>query len=210
VGTRHFIPPALPTLRAAPPSGDAWSHEVKFDGYRVQLHKAGDAVSILSKNGHVFTSRFDTIALAMKAFPATSIVIDGEIVAGDRRDAPDFMRLHRRTAPPHELCVWAFDLLEHDGFDVRPLPLTQGRTKLEALVRRYEHPGILFSESFTDPIKLLAECEKRRLEGIVSKRMDRPYRSGDRSEWIKVKCATWREAHRDRHELFERPKRSRR
>jgi ATP-dependent DNA ligase len=110
-----------------------------------------------------------------------------EIVASDVRGAPDFVRLRCRGAEPHELCVWTFDLLEHDGFDVRG---AQARPS-----------GQLFSQCFTDPIKLLAEWEE--LQGIVLKRVE-PYRSGDRADWIKVKRASWREANKDRHELAQR------
>jgi bifunctional non-homologous end joining protein LigD len=194
-------------LRPSPPIGDAWLHEVKFDGYRVQLHKLDTAVAIFSKNGHFFTGRFPSIVLALQSFPAKSVVIDGEIVACDARGAPNFSRLHRRVAEAHELCVWAFDLLEHDGFDVRSFPLVKRKAKLQTLVGRHDHPRIVFSEAFTDPIKLLAECEKRQLEGIVSKRTDAPYRSGDRSDWIKVKCTAWREANKNRGDLFNAEKR---
>jgi ATP-dependent DNA ligase len=83
------------------------------------------------------------------------------------------------------------------------------QAKLARLVCKTRN-GLRLFETFDDGLRLLASCEKMGLKGIVSKRQDFPYRSGDQSEWIKVKCAAWREANRNRHELFERPKRSRR
>jgi bifunctional non-homologous end joining protein LigD len=101
------------------------------------------------------------------------------------------------------LCAWAFDLLELDGKDLRQTPLESRKADLTKMLRR-ANPFLRTSESFSDPLKLLAECERRWLEGIVSKRRDSLYRAGKSSAWIKVKCAAWREANRDRHELFER------
>jgi len=76
--------------------------------------------------------------------------------------------------------------------------------RLQALLDRAPSPVILSSKGFINPLRLLAECEKRKLEGIVSKRIDAPYRSGDRTDWIKVKSLSWREANKDRWRLFER------
>ena len=93
--------------------------------------------------------------------------------------------------------------MELDGDDLRQRPLEARKAALVKLLRR-AGPFLRASESFTDPVKLLAECERRRLEGIVCKRRDSLYRSGKSSAWIKVKCSAWREANRDRHELFDR------
>jgi bifunctional non-homologous end joining protein LigD len=89
------------------------------------------------------------------------------------------------------LCMWAFDLLELDGRDLRELPLTKRKFALETLVNKAGDNRLRFSESFADGVKLLASVERTRL-CIVSKRGDAPYRSGP-GDWIKVKCASWRE-----------------
>jgi ATP-dependent DNA ligase len=81
---RIFIQPALTTTRRSPPSGDAWLHEVKFDGYRCQLHKAAQEAVIVSKNGYDFTQRFPNIRAALLTLPCRSAVIDGEVVASNR------------------------------------------------------------------------------------------------------------------------------
>ena len=89
------------------------------------------------------------------------------------------------------------------GPELRPLP--KRWRKLERLVAKAVLAPLRFSEAFDDPAKLLGACTKHRLEGIVSKRTDRPYVSGATTSWIKVKCQAWREANRERFKLFEKP-----
>jgi bifunctional non-homologous end joining protein LigD len=143
------------------------------------------------------------IAAYLAAAPRESTVIDAEMTVCGGDGVPQFYRLLTSRFDQGELCVWAFDLLELDGDDLRHKTLTERKAALSKLLRRAS-PFLRLSESFSDPTKLLAECERRGLEGIVSKRVDSQYRSGKSSAWIKVKCAKWREANRDRHELFER------
>jgi bifunctional non-homologous end joining protein LigD len=178
-------------------------HEVKFDGFRTQLHKAGADAKIYSKNGHDFTSRYPAIVTALKALPVRSAILDAELTLCAADGVPQFYRLLMSRFDQGELCAWAFDLLELDGEDLRQEPLEARKAALAKLLRKAS-PFLRASESFSDPVKLLAECERRGLEGIVSKRRDSLYRSGKSSAWIKVKCGAWREANRDRRELFER------
>jgi bifunctional non-homologous end joining protein LigD len=200
----RFIPPASPRRRDRPPVSDRWIHEVKFDGYRIQVHKAGRDVTLLSRNGHHFTGRFPDIAFVLRALPAKAAIIEAELVGRSSTGIPDFRRLHASAATSDELCLWAFDLLHLNGKDLLDQPLVKRRAKLQALIERHDHPTILFSSAFDDdPLRLLAACEERCMEGIVSKRIDAPYRSGDASDWIKVKCAGWREANKERWRLFE-------
>jgi bifunctional non-homologous end joining protein LigD len=129
-----FIAPALPRLQAAPPTGEDWLYEVKLDGYRIQLHKSGLAVTIYSKNGADFTRRYPAIAAAVLGLPTKSCVIDGELIASDVHGRPDFLALlHGRHVP---VCVYAFDLLMLQGRDLREQPLVQRRAKLQALLAR--------------------------------------------------------------------------
>ena len=197
-----FISPAQPALRDRPPKGEAWLHEVKFDGYRVQLHKAGKDVVIFSRNGADFTWRWPAILYALQSLPAKSAIIDAEVVASNAKGMPDFRALHGRTAKPEDFCAWAFDLLELNGKDQRPQALSVRRAKLAKLLERLDNSFVRFSEGFGDGERLLAECERLGLEGIVSKRLDQPYRS-IRPDWIKVKTKAWREANRNRRELFK-------
>ena len=103
-----FLPIASPARRRVPPNGPGWIHEVKFDGFRVQIHKRGRAVRLYSRNGKDCTDRYPGIVAAVTAVPG-SFVIDGELVACDEADAPNFHALLRRRAVG--LCVWCFDIL---------------------------------------------------------------------------------------------------
>jgi bifunctional non-homologous end joining protein LigD len=197
-----FIEPCLPTLRKEPPSGAGWTHEVKFDGYRIQIHKDGKRVALYSKNGNDFTWRFPEIAEAVRALPTTAFMLDGEVTACREDGTPGFGALLRKS--DYQLCIWVFDILAQYGKDLRRLPLRDRDVKLRSLMTRIENTTLRYSETFTDPHRLLAACAERDMEGIVSKRLDAPYVSGATVTWIKVKCPAWREANGWRHEYFER------
>jgi bifunctional non-homologous end joining protein LigD len=130
----RYLPPAAPTLRSAPPRGDQWLHEIKFDGWRIQLHKHGRSAAAFTKNGHDHSSRVRWIVDALACLKGVrSLVIDGELVACDDKGLPNFYRLiHRRD---RGLCVWAFDLLHQNGRDLRELPLFERKARLEKLIR---------------------------------------------------------------------------
>ena len=117
---------------------------------------------------------------------------------------PDFSTLHHQSAKPEDVCCWGFDVLRHNSLDTRPWPLGARREKLRQILQRFGNGFVRFSEAFFDAEALLAECEKRGIEGIVSKRKDAPYRSG-KCDWVKVKTKVWREANKDRGELFNPP-----
>jgi hypothetical protein len=120
VSRARFISPGLASLRSSPPAGEKWQYELKFDGYRVQLHKAaGGTATTFGKNGGDLTRRFPTIATAVLALPVRSCVIDGEPIAAGEHDQPDFLALlHGRRVP---VCVYAFDLLTRDVGPVQEL-----------------------------------------------------------------------------------------
>ena len=203
-----FIEPALPTLKPRPPKGDGWVYEIKFDGYRVQLHMHGGLVTIYSKNGSDFTNRFPRIAAAAAELPVRSAIIDGEVVANRPDGTPDFRALHGGNYAQTDLCVWAFDLLALDGRDMRHMLLIVRRLQLGKLLRKFDHDALRYSEAFRDRERLLAECDRRGMEGIVCKERDGVYYSGSKSRWVKVKTATWREANRNRGELFDKKRRA--
>lgn len=202
--TSAFIKPMSPTLRKEPPDHPAWCHEVKFDGYRIQIHKDGTHVALYSKNGNDFTDRYPAVAAAMAKFPTKAVVLDGELTICDDAGNPDFNSLLMKRHG--YLCVWVFDILSQFGKDLRHLPLVGRHHKLDRLMERIECPVIRQSRTFLDPHALLRACAQRKLEGIVSKRLDRPYISGPSKDWIKVKCSGWREANTWRHEFFNKDK----
>jgi len=186
------------------PAGVEWLHELKFDGYRVQVHKVGSRVVLFSRNGHDFSERFPSIVQELSELPTKAAVLDGEVVASDADGRPNFARLHIRWTRPGSLHLWAFDLLTFNGRDLRLQPLVKRRARLAALLGRFGCPAVSLSESFEDGLALLHVAEERGLEGVVSKRRDAPYRSGNCRDWRKVKTATWREATRERWRIFER------
>ena len=179
---------------------------MKFDGWRIQLHKNKRRVTVYTKNGNDFTSRFPTITAAVAALPVQTAVIDGELTACDDSGIPDFRALHFRKVEDHELCVWAFDILHLNGADLREASLTERKYALQKIINKANDHTLRLSESFVNGAKLLSSCERMSLEGIVSKKRKAPYRSGA-SDWIKVKCLTWRKANKDRWELFNKNKR---
>jgi bifunctional non-homologous end joining protein LigD len=199
-----FIPPCQPTLRQEPPTGERWLHEVKFDGWRAQLHLAGDEAAILSKSGYDLTERFPEIESALVLMPVRAAIIDAEITACDVDGMPDFGALLR--GDPDYICVWCFDLLSINDKDLRPLPYRERKARLESLVNRSGDDHIRYSEHFDNAASLLQACSRMKLEGVVSKRADSSYTSGPSKDWIKVKTAQWREANKDRGDLFDKRK----
>ena len=122
--------------------------------------------------------------------------------AESARNSPTFHFLHGRHVP---VCVYAFDLMEHEGRYLREEPTrADAAPSVSGCVRAAWANLIRFIDSFTDPIVLPAECIRLSLEGIVCKRKDAPYRSGARSGWIKVKCEGWKAANKWRGEFFEK------
>ena len=203
---RHsaFVEPCLPTLAKEPPVGPGRVHECKFDGYRLQLHKQGKNVVLYSKNGNDFTARFSEIGIAATHIPTRSVILDCELTACADDGTPDFgSLLHKRDLP---LCIWVFDIIAYNGKDLRSLKLSARRQKLNKLMARVRTPAIQCSQIFFNAQALLKVCGARSMEGIVSKRVDRPYLSGPSKDWIKVKCAEWRETNRWRHEFFAKQK----
>jgi bifunctional non-homologous end joining protein LigD len=156
--------------------GPGWVHEVKYDGYPLQLHKEGKDVVLLSKNGNDFTSKFPDIGTAAALIPAKSVILDCELTACADDGAPDFRGLlHKRDVP---LCIWVFDILALNGKNLRTLNLSARRQKLNKIIARVSSPHVQCSQVFFDAHALLKACGERSMEGIVSKRVDRPYLSG--------------------------------
>jgi bifunctional non-homologous end joining protein LigD len=202
----RFIQPCRPISAKTVPTGDAWLHEPKLDGYRLQIVKSGRAVRLYSRNGHEWTKRLATLAEALPAIPGHSAVIDAELCFLTGVGAPDFagLQLALRSRHHHKLTAFAFDLLHRDGVDLRPLALSKRKDLLASLVHRSKVSCLHLVASFPDGAKLLATAERMQLEGIVSKRRAAPYRSGECRDWRKIKTSTWREANRERWRLFER------
>jgi bifunctional non-homologous end joining protein LigD len=187
-----FVAPCLPTLAARAPSGAGWVHEVKFDGYRIEVWLAKGHVRLLTRTGLDWTDRFGSVAKAFAGIAADTALIDGEIVSEDENGRSDFSALQAdlKAGRTDRLVYYAFDLLHLDGRDLRDLPLRDRKATLDALLQRSKRDDrIRLSEHFAaDGAVVFAHACRLKLEGVVSKMADAPYRSGRGQAWIKAKC----------------------
>jgi bifunctional non-homologous end joining protein LigD len=145
-----FIEPCAPMLAKTVPAGDDWQLEIKFDGFRVQAHINGKTVELVSRNGYKFSRRYLQLVAMLGELPATSAIIDGEIVASNASGVPDFWQLFRKSQERTEVHMWAVDLLALDGKDIRKWSLERRQWRLQALLSRFGCPALLDSESFDD------------------------------------------------------------
>jgi ATP-dependent DNA ligase len=129
-----FIEPCLPSPAERPPSGPGWVHEIKHDGFPLMAKRDAIGVRLLTRNGHDWSARFPLIGGAVTTLKARSCLIDGEAVACDDDGLSVFERLRRRVEDRHVL-LYAFDLLELDGQDLRGEPLEQRKAALAKLLR---------------------------------------------------------------------------
>jgi bifunctional non-homologous end joining protein LigD len=185
-----FIEPCLPTLGHTVPSGPQWVHEIKHDGYRFICRLERDRVRVFSRRGNDYTDRVPRIVDTFARLPASSVTLDGEAVACDPNGVTNFDLLRAALGRPakREVFLYAFDLLELDGRDMRREPWSERRAKLARLLRGAGH-GVQLSDHMesTDGDAMFRHACAMGLEGLVAKRRDRPYRSGRSPDWIKVK-----------------------
>jgi bifunctional non-homologous end joining protein LigD len=181
-----YIPPCIPTHAYKVPAGPEWVHEIKHDGYRLQVRRDGDIVRLFTRRGYDWTERYPAIAGRAGMLQARSFTVDGEAVVANENGIAVFDRLHRRHKVTDAM-MYAFDLLELNGEDLRSLPLVDRKAKLAKLLAR-SRSGIVFNDhTDEDGIVIFQHACKMGLEGIVSKRLSAPYRSGPSKDWIKVK-----------------------
>ena len=183
-----FIPPQLCKTLEKPPSGPGWAHEIKFDGYRMQLRTVGGNATLLSRNGLDWSMKFPEIVKSGTGL--ANGIIDGEVVALDHTGAPDFAALQAAIsdAKTQDLVFFVFDQLFDGEEDLRSLPLSDRKARLQPKVA--EAPAnIRYVDHFitAGDAVLLSAC-RMDLEGIISKRLDAPYRSGRSESWGKSKC----------------------
>jgi bifunctional non-homologous end joining protein LigD len=180
-----YIEPCLPTASDRPRSGAEWVHEIKHDGFRLMARRNGDRVRLYTRRGYDWSDRYPSIVEAISSLDASSALIDGEAVWCGKSGIAEFDKLRDRTAD-HEVFLYAFDLLELDGDDLRGQPLEKRKATLAELIAGGGH-GLRLSEHLDgDGANIFAHICKWALEGIVSKRRDSPYISGRSKSWIKV------------------------
>ena len=198
--TLRFIAPCLPSPAKRPPAGANWIHEIKHDGFRIMARRDGAGVRLITRHGNDFTSRFPLAVAAVTALPAHSFLLDGEAIVTNG-DGLAVFDLIRRKRYADDAVLIAFDLIELEGEDLRRTPIEQRKAKLARLLRA-PRPGIVLNEHYDGDGDILFEhaC-KLGCEGIVSKRLGSPYRSGRSPHWLKIKNpkapAVTREAEED-------------
>jgi bifunctional non-homologous end joining protein LigD len=177
----RFIEPQLSTLVKAPPAGEEWVHEIKYDGYRMAIHFAGPKVQLLTRTGLDWTDRYPDVAKAAAKLRLKDAYIDGELCE---------VRKDGTTGFPEEgsenIAFFAFDLLFHDGKDMMRLPLADRKAQLE---KRLKKAGSLirYAEHIDgEGNRVLQAACTMKVEGVISKRRNAPYVPGDRATWQKI------------------------
>jgi bifunctional non-homologous end joining protein LigD len=189
-----FIDPQLAKLVDRPPDLAGWGHEVKFDGYRAQLKVDKGRAVIRTRRGLDWTERFGAIAKDASAF--RDCIIDGEIVALDRRQLPSFGALQAALSAEKtdDLVFYVFDLLFEGREDLRSLPLSARKARLERFLPHDASGRIRYVAHLESNAEaVLASACKIGLEGIVSKKLDAAYYSGRSDRWVKAKCRAGQE-----------------
>jgi bifunctional non-homologous end joining protein LigD len=186
-----FIPPQLATLDDKPPSGEQWLHELKFDGYRMLCHLNRDSVRFWSRNKKDWSHKFPRLGKAVKDFPASSAILDGEVVAVDSKGRASFQRLQQAMKTGDSGFVFhIFDLVYIDGFSLTMTPL---HLRKEVLAKLFESVSDTSPLRYSDHVQgngaqFFKEACQYGIEGIVSKLADSFYESTRTRSWVKVKC----------------------
>jgi bifunctional non-homologous end joining protein LigD len=184
-----FISPQLATLKSKAPVGSKWLHEIKYDGYRLQIH-LNKGLRIFTRNGHDWTNRFPVIASAFD-IPVERAIFDGEVVVvHEGRTNFSELQADLASGKQRRMAFYAFDLLYLEGFSLRNSPQVERKRVLKMLFDETGLQGpLLYSEHMlTDGNEMFAASCKLGFEGIISKNAKAPYRSERNEGWLKVKC----------------------
>ncbi|RWJ03441.1 ATP-dependent DNA ligase [Mesorhizobium sp.] len=186
-----FIPPMEPKLVAKPPESGDWLHEVKLDGYRIQvIINNPEDIRVYTKTGADRTSKFTGIVEAARELEVENAIFEGEAVVTNEAGLPDFAALQKAVHnDPYAMILGAFDIMYLDGHDLRDIGCKGRREILYGIIK--PDSRIQFSESLPGDAKsIFYLVDQAGLEGIVSKRADSKYRSGPTSNWLKTKSWT--------------------
>jgi bifunctional non-homologous end joining protein LigD len=183
-----LLHPMLATLTDAPFDDAGWVFEDKYDGFRVVANIEGGKVTLYSRNGKIISHSYAEVARALEGVNGDA-VIDGELVALDKNGVSHFQLLQNALRQKAELLFCAFDLMSHDGKDLRSLTLLDRKKRLKTILPRDKL--IAFSpHRRTFGNKFFKEAERQGLEGIMAKRANSTYVSGGRSaDWLKIKTS---------------------
>jgi bifunctional non-homologous end joining protein LigD len=186
------LKPQLATLVDQVPGDEGWVYELKYDGVRLLARCDGDDVRAISRNGLDWTQKIGPVVDALRALDLRGTWLDGELIVTDENGRSDFSllqhRMEQRRIGDLQYCV--FDILFHEGEDLRGLPLSERKARLDAALARLPAKGALrlADQIHSDSSQLITRVCNQHLEGLVAKRIDSTYR-GDRSpDWLKIKC----------------------
>lgn len=183
-----FIPPQFLSAGKLPSSGDDWRYELKYDGWRAQVHVTANGVSIFTRSGLDWTDRFPQLASDIARTVNVPCILDGEICALDKAGRPNFTKLCGLIQGKGELDFFGFDLLALGSRSTIHEPLSR-RRHLVGEILSTGSPRVHLVGQFADPDALLCIVQSTGWEGIVAKRLTSPYRPGERTpEWVKLKC----------------------
>jgi len=193
----EFKAPQLATLVDKPPAGDEWLHELKFDGYRMVCHLSRGKARFWSRNGKDWTEKFPNLAEALKKFPATTAILDGEVVIVDKAGRTSFQKLQQsmgRGGDKAPAFVYEiFDLIYLNGFSLTSTPLRERKLLLESLLRSGKSKAAKGVLRYSDHVEgngalFFKQACEHGIEGIVSKLATSPYESTRNRNWLKTKC----------------------
>jgi bifunctional non-homologous end joining protein LigD len=182
-----MIEPMKAVLADTPFSDPGWIFERKLDGIRGLAIKDDSGVSLMSRTARRMNDQFPELVKALERQPSRDFVLDGEIVAFEGA-VTSFARLQQRARERVPVFLYVFDVLRHEGEDLRPLPLRERKARLRRAL------------DFKDPIRfnphrngehgeeLYREACRKGLEGVIAKRADSPYVGGRSRDWLKLKC----------------------
>jgi len=185
------LAPQLATLASAPPTLGTWLAENKFDGYRMMARIQRGKVKLLTRGGHDWTHKVQSLADEIAKLGLDEAFIDGEIVVLNEKGLPDFNALQNAMDASKSAGVvfFAFDAPFLGGYDLRLVPLVSRSGVLAKVFETVKLERVRFSESFTaPPAHLLEAACNMQLEGIMLKRADSPYVSDRTDTWLKLKC----------------------
>nr|WP_315052465.1 DNA ligase D [uncultured Brevundimonas sp.] len=190
-GPPDFVPIQFAKVVDHPPPAKGWAHEIKFDGYRIQVGVGGGRAALRTRKGLDWSDKFQVLAAQAASWPEG--VVDGELCALGQDGTPDFSALQAAISDGEtdKLIYFAFDLLFDADEDLRNLPLAHRKARLQAYVDRVgaAGPHLRFVEHFASSGEAVLKSACRMdLEGVISKKLDDPYRAGRTASWVKSKC----------------------
>ncbi len=195
-GKPRFIPPMRPKLLETPPTAGDWIYELKFDGIRLIAVKNGEKVNLISRNGNELAGRFREVAAEVAALRIDDCVIDGEVVALDKKGGSSFQLLqaHEMEGLRAPIYYYVFDLLQAARKSLIGLPLERRKDLLSVLCEDAAGSIRFSGEIGGDPVSLLREVKRLGLEGVIGKQRGSVYEPDRRSgAWIKLKCVNEQE-----------------